>query len=258
MSRLLLLPFLLFATLMSSTSHAESPAKAPGKPLELLFIGNSYTFVNDLPEMLAELARAAKVRPVHTRQVTAGGATLEQHWGDGKGAAVRAIDEDRPNVVVLQEQSQLPRAAPEMFQHFARLFDERIRASGARTLLYVTWARRDSPGDQEALTAAYAAVARERKATLVPVGPVWQAVRQQMPGLVLHDADGSHPSPLGTYVAALTFFAVMYERSPEGLPARIDLPGVCTVSIDAVTAPALQRLVWNVVNGRKPEPGSKR
>ncbi|HLL53079.1 MAG TPA: hypothetical protein VK447_06000 [Myxococcaceae bacterium] len=247
---LLLLPLL--ASLMSSTSHAEAPKKEAGKPLEILFIGNSYTFFNELPEMVTALARAAGVRPLHTRQVTVGGATLAQHWGEGKGDGVRAIDEHHPDLVVLQDQSQLPRVSPEVFQHFARLFDERIRAGGARTLLYVTWARKDAPGDQEALTAAYTAVARERKATLVPVGPVWQAIRKAMPALSLHDADGSHPSPLGSYVAALTFFAVIYERSPEGLPTKLGLSEASAVNITPELATALQKIVWSVVNAPKP------
>lgn len=237
---------------MTSTSDAATPGKDPIKPLEILFIGNSYTYANELPEVLTAMARAAGARPLHYRMVTFGGATLAAHWGDGKGDAARAIEAQHPNIVVLQEQSQLPLVAAEVFQHFARMLDDRIRAAGARTFLYVTWAKRDAPQEQEGLTAAYATVARERHATLVPVGPVWQAVRKAMPELRLHDEDGSHPSPLGTYVAALTFFAVLYDRSPEGLPARIGQAGQTRVDLGPEAAASLQRLVWDVVHAHKP------
>jgi hypothetical protein len=237
---------LLLALAMSSPTFAASPEEA-SRPLEVLFIGNSYTYRNDLPEMVGVLARAAGVRPLRYNMVAFGGATLAAHWGEGQGDAVRAIGSRRWEAVVLQEQSQVPLVAPELFQHSVRALDERIRAGGARTLLYVTWARLDVEQDPQALAAAYAAVARERQATLVPVGLAWAAVRRALPHLGLYEQDGSHPTPLGSYVAALTFFAVLYGRSPEGLPARLGQAGQVRVELEPATAATVQRLVWETV-----------
>src|SRR4051794_38460671 len=72
---------------------------------KVLFIGNSYTFVNELPVMLAQLCKASDPQqPLKFREVVIGGATLETHWEQSK-EALAAIRGDGPwDVVVLQEQ----------------------------------------------------------------------------------------------------------------------------------------------------------
>ena len=55
--------------------------------LQVLFVGNSFTYVNDLPKMVAELGKAGGQRPLHYERETPGGCTLEKHWKDGKALA---------------------------------------------------------------------------------------------------------------------------------------------------------------------------
>ncbi len=99
---LVLLSFLLIC---GSTFGAE-------RPLRVFFVGNSYTFVNDLPGVLAGLADASRGRRIVTGQYTPGGYTLEQHVKDGKAA--EDIKHEKWDVVVLQEQSVLPIVQPEV------------------------------------------------------------------------------------------------------------------------------------------------
>lgn len=81
----------------------------------------------------------------------------------------------------------------------------------------MTWARQDAPQTQAALTHAYASIAAELKALLAPVGVAWQRALEARPRLALHHADKSHPGPDGSYLAALTLYATLFSRSPEGL-----------------------------------------
>jgi hypothetical protein len=69
-----------------------------------------------------------------------GGASLPTHWN--KGEAVSAIESGRYDYVILQEQSTLPIKNARRMHENVRLFDEPIRASGARTALYMTWRER--------------------------------------------------------------------------------------------------------------------
>jgi hypothetical protein len=80
------------------------------RPLRIFFVGNSYTFVNDLPGVLTGLAEASRGRRIVTGQHTPGGYTLEQHVKDGKAAD--DIRKQKWDVVVLQEQSVLPIVQP--------------------------------------------------------------------------------------------------------------------------------------------------
>lgn len=239
------------ALILCGCSTARGGSDGGEAPVELLFLGNSYTHVNDLPGMLEELAAAAG-RPVRHESITPGGITLGGHATNSR--TVAKVASRRWSYVVLQEQSQLPLVEPEAFFQPARALDAAARAAGARTLLYLTWPRRDAPGNQAKLTAAYSQLARELGADVAPVGPAWAAALAERPDLALYDSDGSHPGPKGTYLAALVFFAKIFHRSPEGLPARVVHGGNVLVDLsgDPALAGMLQRVAWRTVQGFSP------
>jgi hypothetical protein len=187
-------------------------------PLKVLFVGNSFTARNDLPGLIAQLA-AARGKGLHHDLISAGGASLRTHWN--AGTALQAIRTGQDDAVVLQEQSTLPvRNAARMHEN-VRLFDGAIKAAGAKTVLYQTWARRNAPEDQQAITNAYAAVGRELGATVVPVGRVWQRFLGEHDRPALHDRDQSHPTPAGSYLAACAFLAVLFGENPIGIDASV-------------------------------------
>src|SRR5438093_818949 len=141
--------------------------------LQVLFIGNSFTARNNLPGLIAQLA-AARDKTMGHRLISAGGASLRNHWN--AGAAAKAIKDGHYDCVVLQEQSTLPVKNAKRMHENVRLFDEAIKAAGARTLLYMymSWARKNAPESQQAITDAYVGIGRELSATVVPVGLAWQ------------------------------------------------------------------------------------
>src|SRR4051794_23464194 len=73
-------------------SFALQPwAAEPKDAVQVLFIGNSFTYYHDLPKMVGELAQAGKQRPLVFQTEVPGGYTLERHWNEGKAlAAVQA------------------------------------------------------------------------------------------------------------------------------------------------------------------------
>jgi hypothetical protein len=205
-----------------------------GAPRRVLFIGNSFTARNDVPGLVARLA-AARGKELQHRLISAGGASLRQHWN--AGAAPAAIQEGRYDFVVLQEQSTLPIKNAQRMHENVRLFDAAIKAAGAKTVLYMTWARRNAPESQQAITAAYAGIGRELGAAVVPVGTAWQRFLLKHDRPALHDTDQSHPTPAGSYLAACAFFAVLFQESPVG--AGGEVPG-----LSAKDVALLQQAAW--------------
>ena len=201
--------------------------RRPEPPLRVLFIGNSYTYYNNLPDIVADFARRANTsREIRVESVVRGGATLSDHWNGSALSRLRASPWD---YVVLQEQSMLGVALqdgrptinePGFFHRYARLFVDEIKRVGAVPVFYLTWSRRASPELQDRLTSAYQAIATETGARLAPVGPAWQEVRRQRPDLALYDPDGSHPSPTGSYLAAATIWSTISGTPPTELPRR--------------------------------------
>ena len=204
--------------------------------MRILFVGNSFTSRNNLPGLIKGLAGARGIEVEH-KLISAGGASLRQHLNAGK--ALEAIASGSFDTVVLQEQSTLPIKSPARFQDSARDFHAAIEAAGARTALYLTWARRNAPDTQAALTSAYAASAVELAATLVPVGLVWEHFLAKHDEPVLHDADNSHPALAGSYLAACVFLIALLDEDPVGT----DVP---VKGLDADTAALLRQSAWDI------------
>jgi hypothetical protein len=208
----------------------------PALPQNVLFIGNSFTARNDLPGLIAALAAAAG-KPFRHQLVQAGGASLRAHWNAGH--ATRLIESGRFDAVVLQEQSTLPVKNAARMHENVRLFDGVIRAAGAATVLYMTWARRGEPAAQTAITEAYTQIGQELGATVVPVGTAWARFLRTHDSPILHDRDGSHPSRAGTYFAACVFHGALLWESPVGIRAAVD-------GVGEEDRAALQKAAWEV------------
>jgi hypothetical protein len=195
-------------------------APVPDDRLRVLFIGNSYTYVNALPFQIQRVAESAGAElPLEVVSVTPGGMTLEHHWTSG--AARRLIRQGGWTHVVLQEQSTRPIDDPATFQQYARMFDEEIDRVGAQTVLYLTWARQHRPTSQDSLSHQYLTAGQALDARVAPVGIAWQLALAEDPSLVLHYEDRSHPEPTGTYLAALVFYATLFDASPVGVSPRM-------------------------------------
>jgi hypothetical protein len=212
----------------------SDPSSVDGR---ILFIGNSYTSRNDLPRLIADLALASsRPRLLHVQSIVAGGASLRRHWN--AGVARTALEAARWDHVVLQEQSTLPLKNRARYHENVRLFAAEIAKNGARTALYLTWARQNAPGTQDAITRAVEDIAAEIDARVVPVGPAWQMAASEIPDVPLYVADGSHPSPAGSFLAACVFYVSLYDEHPAGRTAA-ESRGVA-----ADAAAALQALAW--------------
>jgi hypothetical protein len=212
--------------------------------MRVLFIGNSYTYEHGLPALVSRMAAAGGIS-IETAQVTYGGWTLQRHrrCRETREAIARAGWE----WVVLQEHSRRPFEDRERFFRDTRALHQLVEATGARTCLYLTWARLAEPERQPDLTAAYLTVAGELGITVAPVGLAWERVRRERPDLALHIDDGSHPTPLGTYLAALVFTATLTGSLSETVHAEIETFSVTpcastqVVRIDPVLLPFLRQ-----------------
>ena len=190
-----------------------APQRKKSAPLKILFIGNSFTARNDLPGLVAALAESRGF-VLQSQLISAGGASLRTHLNAGK--AKSAIESGRYDYVVLQEQSTLPVKNAGRMHANIREFDRLIQGAGAKTVLYMTWARSHAPDSQQAITEAYTSIGEEIGATVVPVGTAWQAFFRQHAEPPLHDRDQSHPTMAGSYLAACVFFATLFGESPVG------------------------------------------
>ena len=221
----------------------------------VLFIGNSYTEVNNLPQMVFNIANSMGDNMTYSSN-TPGGCTFSQHCTN---QSMQLICQGGWDVVVLQEQSQYPsfpqsQVEAEVFPYAERLVDS-IYAHNpcAEPMFYMTWGRRD--GDQNnapyfpvlgtyegmdsMLCLRYTYMAEANDASLCPVGRVWRYLRTNYPSIDLYASDGSHPSVAGTYAAACAFYTLIFHRDPSTITFN--------ASLYASEASTIRSAVHNVV-----------
>lgn len=234
----------------------------PVKKLRVLFLGNSYTYVNNLPQMLADMA-ASVGDTVEFDSNAPGGHTLQGHSTNATSLA--KIAQGNWHYVVLQEQSQLPsfpdpQVSAQVYP-YARKLDSLIRVSSpcAETVFYMTWGRKNGDADNcgfwppvctyegmdSLLRLRYMYMAEQNEGIVSPVGAVWRYLRQNHPTVNLYSADNSHPDVPGTYAAALSFYTVLFHKDPTAV--------TYTGSLDAGTAATIKNAVKTVVYAQLPQ-----
>lgn len=201
--------------------------------ISILFIGNSYTYYNDLPSIFADIAKAESM-DVNTTAITKGGWTLEKYCdaNDEFGAKV-ALELDYENkgkfdYVVIQEQSLRPITEPELFFAAVRDLALRAKAIGAKPLLYSTWGRKTGSPQlldlnltnaqmTQKLAESYGKIGAELDIPVAYVGRAFFEVYSNNPEIELYDPDLTHPSENGSTLAALTLFGKIFGVEPTTL-----------------------------------------
>jgi PKD repeat protein len=202
----------------------------------VLFLGNSYTSVNNLPLLVKNLAASAGKTFIIDQNVP-GGYTVENHLINQ--TSLSKIKAGSWDYVVLQEQSQIPSIDyyryNSMYPSMLAIKDSILFYSPcAKIITYMTWGRRfggqqcDGSGTncspvfrdynhmQDSLKSAYQQISDSMKVQCAPVGITWQQVLNDT-SLVLHQSDNSHPNLNGSYLAACTIFSTITRQQSYGL-----------------------------------------
>ena len=238
--------------------RADAPApvvRAPQveHPKRVLFIGNSYLYYGDsLHNHVQRMVGASGLAPLGTlefKSSTIGGAALEHHpvqWllSHGRIGVMQPFE-----LVILQGGSGEPLSArrASRFREVLADHQQQIRARGAQVALYMTHAygtshRQYKPENIRLTETMYVEAGNEIGALVIPVGLAFEESGLRHPELALHKSDGTHPSLLGTYLAASTVFAAVYGRSAVGNPYTYG------GAIDSDTATKLQRVAQDTVD----------
>jgi hypothetical protein len=230
---------------------AFSAAGLHAQQRSALFIGNSYTYVNDLPGTTRLLALSLG-DTLNVASSAPGGYTFEQH---STNATTLGLIASQPwDFVVLQEQSQRPSFPPAQVEQEVYPFAAQLVAniltndSCTQPVFYMTWGRKNGDasncgswppvctyeGMQQRLRESYLEMAFANDAFAAPIGVAWKKVRETHPLIELYNADESHPSPEGTYLAAAVFYSTLYRRP--------SITASYTAAINADTAAILRSI----------------
>ncbi|MBE6569504.1 MAG: DUF4886 domain-containing protein [Ruminococcaceae bacterium] len=205
----------------------------------ILFIGNSFTYYNDLPAMLQAMF-AETGRELCPGRILKGGSYLSQYTVPDSEHG-RIFAENYPaadwDYIVLQDQSFQPAGNPEAFFASVDKILSCMEGHHAKLIFYSTWAYRDNTEKLsgtgmsymqmlEGLTASYKKAAEDHGALRVRAGEAFLRSMETCPAIDLYMPDDFHPSPCGSYLAACLFFKTITGEDftgsflPEGVTAE--------------------------------------
>jgi hypothetical protein len=202
---------------------AVEPPPATPSGFRVLFIGNSLTYMNDLPGTVAALG--AQAGPTVTvASVAKPNFALIDHV-EGKSNAGDMIDGGNWDYVVLQQGPSALDLSRDTLILATRRLDSQIRAAGARSALLMVWPESSRFGVFDEVRDSYRIAAEDVDGLFLPAGEAWRAAWATDPQLQLYGADGYHPSELGTYVAALVVYEGITGKDVRTLPAEAIVSG---------------------------------
>ena len=221
-----------------------------------LFLGNSYTAYNSLPNLVEDIANSLGDSLIHDRN-TPGGQTMAGHASNV--TSLNKIASQEWDYVVLQSQSQEPSFPPsqvanDVFPYAERLTDSiRNNTSCGTPLFFMTWGRKNGDasncaayppictyeGMQQRLRESYMEMASTNQGRVSPVGVAWKRVREEYPEIELYTPDESHPSYAGSYLAASVFYSSIFQKSCEA--------SGFIGSLDSITASRLRTIASETV-----------
>lgn len=209
-------------------AYAKKPV-APADSVRVLFIGNSFTYHNKMPQMVDSIAQSQK-RALAVTTVVKGGQRLSGHLENPR--LHELLKKGGWDFVIIQEQSTDPALpTPQVIEKVypsAHKIDSLVMAGSpdAKVIFFMTWGhkygyREPMPeyppmncyeGMQQRLINSYLEMAYDNDALCAPVGMAWKRVRGERPDIVLYNNDAYHPSRIGSYLAANVIYTAMFPK----------------------------------------------
>jgi hypothetical protein len=228
-------------------------------PKSSIFIGNSFFYYNNsMHSHVLAMSRAADPSnraAYRGTSVTISGPGFDWHDTESyfrpNAIGRYSFDDDNNiffvkldklfDVAIMMDCSQCP-IHPQLkpvFVDFAKKGSDAARRHGAKPVFFMSWAYADRPEMTAQLAEAYTVAGNDNDAFVIPAGLAFARSVAQRPQLNLYARDKRHPSLEGTYLAAATVYAALYQQTPVG--------NAYTAGIDADTALFLQTVAWETV-----------
>ena len=194
-------------------------------PKNILFVGNSYLYYNNSVHNYVEfMLREFYGTEIETKLSAIGGSRLHHHNIDHLLEPNNLNLDQQIDLLIMQGGSTevITKKDQDKFIKTAKEFSAKAQAKEVKTALYMTHAftkadRRFEPNLIKKIAKTYFEAGERSDSIVIPVGLAYEIAYKERPSIKLHHVDGTHPSPLGTYLGAATVFASITGKSPQGL-----------------------------------------
>lgn len=246
--------FLAAGAIIGCGGRGPSEPQLIGEGMPILFIGNSHTYVNDVPGILQALAESTGDK-IAVMSLAQPNVALIDHWNGGN--TEREILAREWKFVVMQQGWTPAGVCQDTLRLAAARFEKAIRSAGAQPALFQIWPPSNRPGQWQGTIESYRLAAKDVNGVLFPVAEAWRefATRDNT-SLYL---DGLHANGAGSYLAALVMYARIFDKTPFGLPRELTTRSGLGIVIPAALAEVLQQVAADIALTPTPDvpPGAE-
>lgn len=168
--------------------------------MKVLFVGNSHTFFNDMPELFARFVEKTTGEKPEITMLAYGGRGYRWHRKEYTALRFNLMYGGYDYAVL--QQSAHPYPEIEETLDYGKDIIGLCRRCGVKPVVFMTWAEKRFPENQQKMIDTCTKLAEENDALLAPIGKVWQKVQNENEDIDLYFADGEHAGPYGDFLIA--------------------------------------------------------
>lgn len=201
--------------------------------MKTLFLGNSHTYMNDMPYLFQTLYHDSYGIGNDAVMLAYSGRSLEWHMQEYLSLRYQLLYGRFDYCVIQQAAHPFPEEQTTMEN--GKKIIELCRKCGTEPVLFMTWAEKRFPENQQKMVDVFEKLAKETGTKLAPIGLVWQKVQKEHPEIELYFEDGEHASPYGDLLIAMTLCRTIHPEGEIRIPDTLidyqivwdEFPGAC-------------------------------
>jgi hypothetical protein len=173
----------------------------------ILFVGNSLTYTNDLPQILVKHAES-KGKKIKTESLTLPNYALVDHLAEGK--VQKLVDSKKYNFVIVQQGPSSQEEGRKLLFEAAEIFKDLCAKNDAKLAFYMVWPAHANYHHFDGVIKNYTEAASKSNAILCPVGKVWKDYIDKTNDLTYYGQDLFHPSEKGSQVVSEVIYNSLF------------------------------------------------
>lgn len=184
---------------------------------KILFIGNSHTYMNDMPELVRLMIENTIGEECQVFMLAYSARTLKWHMDEEYFSERFNILHGHYDYCIIQEYAH-PLPEFEDTIKYSHEIIELCKQVGTVPIIFETWAEKDKPENQQEMNRRYRKIAEDEGVKLAPIGKIWSAVLKELEAEVdadLYYKDGAHASGIGDYLVAMTLTKTITGKLPD-------------------------------------------
>jgi hypothetical protein len=194
---------LIIITYLSICAYSECPSdfneRISNSDFNILFIGNSLTYTNDLPYLVKKTAKLRGII-IRTKMIAFPNYAIEDHWNNGE--VQKLIASKKYDFVIIQQGPSSMPDGRKMLIEYGEKYSALCKNNNAKLSYFMVWPSRTYYHTFKGVINNYRDAANVNSAILCPVGEIWKDYFERTNNFDYYGSDGFHPSPKGSQVAA--------------------------------------------------------